>query len=73
MSVSSKLLASLRKNLILCLILMVSWIVRLVLVHNGGQLYWPDEGRYIRSEQFNFLWLRGDIIDSFRFLITTGV
>ena len=30
-------------------LLLVSYGLRLALVHQGGQLYFPDEGRYLRA------------------------
>ena len=34
---------------VLLLILLVSFLLRLLLVANGGQMYWPDERRYWTS------------------------
>jgi hypothetical protein len=53
----------------LFVLLFVSWILRLLLIHNGGQFYWPDETRYLRSLDFNALLLHGDFVGAMRFLL----
>ena len=56
----------------LILILAASFALRVVLVLRGGQLYFPDEGRYFRSVQFVTLFAGGDLEGAFRLILSAA-
>jgi hypothetical protein len=55
----------------LILLLAVSWCLRVVLVLQGGQLYWPDEHRYFRSGGFLSSLAHADLGGALDFIVQT--
>jgi hypothetical protein len=54
------------------LVLLVSWVLRIVLVRSGGQYYWPDEFSYEEAQKIFDAIVRGDSGTAFFYLQRAG-
>jgi hypothetical protein len=54
---------------VLILLLFIAFLLRFVLVVRGGQFYWPDESRYMKSHRILYFLKNGDIKGAVVFIV----